>query len=367
MSLLFADSTQHYDTTRGRYKYDFGTPSRQANGGRRGSSCILINGTNFGVRRNIGNQTALFIGAAWFPTAANYFAPQNKPGAGALFANSITPGDMLFSFQYQGVTQCGLCLAPDGSLHVVRGAAFDLGANSLASELMASSDPNKVRFSQWSFIEFGVTPTTAIVRVNNVEVINEAVSTIQDGLPSTFTQFSILRPNTSAPNVAAKVHDIYLVNASGTRNNTFLGDLAVDYLKPDGSGFASDSVIIGTSPAATRWQSVDDATPDDDETAVEFAAEGDADSYSHEDLPYDEATVLAVQGVVYARRQDAGLGAFVHTTRVNATTAEGSITHYPAGGEYAYFTTPFDESADGAWTKALFDDSEFGVTREVFP
>jgi hypothetical protein len=89
---------------------------------------------------------------------------------------------------------------------------------------------------------------------------------------------------------------------------------------------------------------------------------GDADSYAHENLPYNDVTVYGVQGVIAARKSDAGLAAIQHTQRVNSTNDEGA-THYPAGGDFSYFLTPFDASADGAWTLEKLNGSEFGVKR----
>lgn len=367
MALLFCDSFDHYDITRGIYKYDRGTP-QVGSGGRRGSQCAGFAFNTAGLVRNLPAQTALVAGAAFYVTSSNYFSLGNKWGAAAIFNNSITSRSFLLGFGFQGITQCGLVLAPDGSLHVVRGAAFDLGSNSLASELVASSSATAVRFGQWTFIEMKVTPGSVVVRVNGVAVITASVSTIQNGMPSSYNQFYVHGGSSESADGGwtGKIDDLYLLNTSGAQNNDFLGDVRVDYCKPDGPGFYSQSSIIGTNPAATRWQSVDDQIPDDAVTGVELVAEGDRDLYTHENITYDEALVFGVQGVVYARRQDAGLSAFRHTQRLSTTDNENPKVHYPAGGDYAFYLSPFDTAADGTvWSREKFNDSQFGMKREA--
>lgn len=368
MSLIFCDSFDHYDTSRGIYKYDSGTPPVAAVG-RRGTQGLSITTNTSGLVRNIGAQTEVIVMQAFYLTYTDYQSVGNKHN-GFPFDNSATSRAFLLGLGYQGISQMGIAVASDGSLHVLRGAAIDLNANSLACQLVASSAAGVVRFNQWVHIAMKVTATSCVVRVNNVQVINYSGSTIQNGMPSSFTQFlthggSFGEYAAVGSGWAGRVDDLVILNTSGSTNNDFLGDVRVDYCKPDGPGNSSQSVIIGTNPAATRWQSVDDQTPDDAITGVEFAAEGEKDLYTHEDLPYPDAAVYGVQGVIYARKQDAGLSALKHIQRVNALDNEASLTHYPAGGDYAYYLTPFDTSADGNWTLTKFNDSEFGMKREA--
>lgn len=370
MALLFADSFDHYNAATSKLKWDF---VKRVGGlriesvGRRGT-----NGVNWsaeGVAKNIGSQTTVIAGAAFFPSATDYLPALNKHFV-TQGANLVTSNALLLGFGYQGLTQVGVALAQDGSLHVVRGCALELSAFSSASERVASSSAGVMNFTGWSYLEvkvvFGESPTVT-VKVNGVTVLSYSGPNTQDGLPDQATQFyigggSIGGSAGAGIGWSGMVDDVYLFNATGDTNNDFAGDLAVDFLRPDGDGVVSDSAIMGTSPAATRWQSVDDAVPDLNATYVQFADEDTADSYTHEDLPYTTATVLGVQGLITARKDDAGLVALRHTTRVNDTDFEGP-NRYPAGNDYDLFLTPFDESADGPWTLEKVQDSEFGVMR----
>ena len=358
MALIYCDSFDHYESADSIAKWDIGT-APIASVGRRATKGL--NWTqNARIARNIGSQTELIAGCAIFPESSGYTAFNN----GFLgLANRALSNHMVFAFGYQSIMQVGVAFTNDGALHVVRGAAFDLGANNQQTVRVASSAAGAFPLTGWQFLEMKVTPTSAIVRVNGQAVINYSGTTIQEGMPSEYTQFGLGGYTFGAlagTGWSGKVDDLYLFNTSGTTNNDFIGDVRCDYLKPDGAGAVSDSVIGGSSPAATRWESVADQTPDDDVTFVTLAAVDDEDSYTHEDLEFEVGTVYAVQGVAYARKSDSGIVGMRHTQRVNSLFDEGPI-RYPAGGEYAYFLTPFDESADGAWTVTKVNDSEFGL------
>lgn len=366
MSLIFCDSFDHYLAEDGVYKYDRLTRGTVpiASVGRRGTKGLAW--SKHGLSRNIGSQTAVVAGMAVRVTSTDYVSTLNKH-ISVSFTNLCTSSAFLMGLGYQGIAQMGIAVASDGSLHAIRGAALDLGANSLDSQLMASSSPGAMPFNQYAFLEMKVNTGAVVVRVNGVEVINETVSMVQEGMPSTFTQFYLGGGSFSGDTAGVlgwtgSIDDLYVLNTSGSTNNDFLGDVRVDYKKPNGVGNSSMSVIGGTTPAATRWQSVDDQEADGTATYVTFEADDDADSYQHEDILYDSAVVFAVQGVAAVRKDDSGLSAIRHTQRVNTLDAEGP-KRYPAGGEFAYQLTPFDESADGAWTLEKFNDSEFGVKR----
>lgn len=361
MSLIFCDSFDHYSAADGIYKYDQLMTGTVPIGsvGRRGTKGL--NWVRNGLTRNIGDQTGIVSGMAIKLLSTDYISTFNRHAI-YTFTNLCTKGAFLMGLAYQGIAQMGIAVAADGSMHVVRGAALELGANDLSSAVMASSAAGAMPFNQYAFVEMKVTPSSAIVRVNGVVVINyTGGSTIQNGMPSTFTQFNIGGGSNSA-GWTGHCDDLYVFNTGGTTNNDFIGDVRVDYKKPNGVGNSSMSVIGGTVPAATRWQSVDEQEADGTTTFVSLENDNDADSYQHEDILYDSATVYGVQGVAAVRKDDSGLAAIRHTQRVNTIDDEGA-KRYPAGGEFAYLLTQFDESADGAWDLTKFNDSEFGVKR----
>lgn len=375
MSLLFADSFDHYATADSPLKWDIGTANIAAVG-RRATNGLSVN-YSYGIARNIGAQTTIICGMAVFPFSSDLDTTNIKHN-GSPVSSTLTSRCYLFGLGYQGVAQIGIAFTNDGALHVIRGGAFDLGSGAGGVDILASSAANAIRMTGWSYVEAkfiasASTGGTVIVKVNGVTKITQTgVQTTRPsgGLPASYTQFLIGGATFGelvGAGWAGKVDDLYVFNGAGDTNNDFIGDVRVDYLRPDGAGAAADSVIQGTSPAPTRWQSVDDTLPDAEVTCVTLEAVADEDSHTHEDLPYTSATVFGVQGVIAARKSDAGLAAIVHTQRVNAATDEGDL-HYPAGGEFSFFLTPFDKAADNvAWDLTRINDSEFGVKRVAIP
>lgn len=373
MSLVYCDSFDHYQSAESYLKWDIGS-APVANVGRRGTQGL--NWNKGGIARNIGNQTTAIIGMAVFAASSDLDTISVKHN-GTPVANTLTSKCYLFGLGYQGVSQIGVAFTNDGALHIVRGGAFDLSSSEGGVNILASTAAGVLPLTGWAFVEGKFIAATggtgtAIVRVNGQVVLNQtAVQTTRPtgGLPALYTQLFIGGPSfggLEGAGWAGRIDDLYVFNAAGTTNNDFIGDVRVEYRKPNGAGNASDSTIQGSTPAPTRWQSVDDQLPDGEVTYVSLEAIDDADSYAHEDLPFDEADVYAVQHVAAARKSDAGLTAIKATQRVNSLDDQGP-ERYPAGGEFAYQLTPFDESADGAWTLAKFNDSEFGVQRVVVP
>jgi len=224
------------------------------------------------------------------------------------------------------------------------------------------------QFHQWNFLEFkGVLGDAGsfAVRLNGLELVNESdVRTVPAG--AGFTNPGYLTWLTV--NASQDIDDFYCLNQDGDTNNDFLGDLQVDLIKPSGAGLHSESSIVGTSPAATRWQS--NLTADSGVTAVQFDATDEKDSYEFEDLPYDAATVYGVLVTVQARKSDGGPARVTLTNDVNAETidaveGDSTLLQVSAGDVYALQHAALDESADGPWTLELVQDSEFGIRRET--
>ncbi|MES2524031.1 MAG: hypothetical protein V4617_15095 [Gemmatimonadota bacterium] len=371
MALLFADSFDHYTAAQSGRKWDSGGVPVTAGFGRRGTA-----GLNFGqstIFKNIPSRTRLIAGIAVRPSSSTFLALSlSSPGG---IANSQTSKGYVLGFGLQGVSQCGLMFTNDGALHMIRGAAFELSSGAGNIELIASSESGVFSLTGWQFLELDVTFSAAAgayeARVNGSTVLSgSGVRTINpSGLLTAYpyaTQFHLggPAPGLSGQGWSGRVDDLYLLDATGAKNNSFRGDVRVAYRRPIGAGAASESIIGGSAPAGTRYQSVDDVTPDDDATVVELAADGDRDLYEHEDLPETEATVFAVQGVLLATKADAGIATLTHQQAVNGSDDGGALLH-PAGGEYQYLLTPFDQSADGDWTLEKFNDSEFGMKREA--
>jgi hypothetical protein len=397
MSLLFADSFDHYRSVGGgRYAVDgkWSRPSTVALiPGQRGSLGLGLRDTGAAgggffpsiVRKNFLPQTELVIACACFIGSESNSRLDSNAAIGEMGGGGF--GFMVGTDDYLYIR---LGLTSDGGFIVSRSAypqnsRDDGGGSYVGSGLRVrlwESDPNVFAFGQWNTLEFKVSASYSTgafeVRLNGVSLVeetgvrtvpyNQAETIAADNLgtinPQSFTQVAIASLGNDSGSV---VDDFYVLNTQGTRNNDFLGRVQVDLLLPDGDGLREDSTIGGTSPAASRWEGA--RSPDQGVTYNEFAATDDSDSYTFDDLPYEEADVFAVQIVAQARRDDQGQARITLTNDVDGSDVDASPTLLTpsAGDTYAFVEAHLDESAAGEWTLDRVNDSEFGVRRSALP
>lgn len=376
MALILCDSFDHYDNATIGRKWDVASGVSVGNYGRRGTKGVQF--SQGALVRNIANETEVIAGIAVFPSHSTFSAlTMSSPGG---VANTQTSKGYLLAVGFQGIAQAGIMFTNDGAIHAVAGGAFDLSSGAGGVVLLGSTGGGVLKFTGWNYVQMrikiaGGSSGELEVYVGPTQVLNlTGIATINPfgAPPSHATQFFIGGGSfgaLSGQGWTGKIDDVILMNRTavdGSVMDNFLpGDVRVEYRKPNGAGASSDSELIGTSPAPTRWQSVDDTVPDDEVTGIALAADGDQDLYEHEDLPYDQADVFAVQGVMCASKDDAGLAVLSHVQRYDGDEV-AEAPHYPAGGDYRVLVSPMHSAANGdPWTLENFNDSQFGVKRGV--
>lgn len=158
---------------------------------------------------------------------------------------------------------------------------------------------------------------------------------------------------------ATDIDDLYIFDTSGTANNDFAGDVTVQCLFPDGDGA---DLQWTPSTGTTHYDLVDDPTPNDDADYVSDAAAGDRDTYTFGDLRAATGSVLAVQVLIYARKDDAGTRQIAPVVRIAATNYDGA-TLPNLGTTYTWSPAIYETSpaTSTSWTVAEVNAAEFGV------
>jgi hypothetical protein len=151
--------------------------------------------------------------------------------------------------------------------------------------------------------------------------------------------------------------DIYVADSTGSApNNTYLGDVRVETIYPNGAGAHTAWTPNG---AANNWDCVDETPPDDDTTYVSDATPNDIDSYACIDID-GGATVYAVQVNLYARKDDAVTRQIAPLIRQSSTDYVG--TTVTMASTYAFYSQLYDQDpTPAAWTAAHVNADEFGV------
>jgi hypothetical protein len=211
--------------------------------------------------------------------------------------------------------------------------------------------------SQWRYIEIRVkihaTAGEIQVRVEGTEVIN---LTNQNTTVGTVADFRKLRFWVN--NSTFLIDDLYVCDASGATNNTFLGPVTVYTLVPNGAGATTQFTPTG---AASNWDCVNEIGGPDTTTYVASSTTGHIDYYAVEDIP---GTVTAVHGVlVHARSMKTDNGARAEKIRckVGANITTGPSVQVSLN-TYANSSIVLNTQPDGsAWDETAAEAMEIGI------
>lgn len=261
----------------------------------------------------------------------------------------------ILTFFDAGNLQCGLFLRTDGKLQFFRGAT-SIGP---ASNVALDFDGGITYYDIEVKVTFGNTGSVEC-RVNGaVEITATSVDTTQT---SNNTADSFRLGNNGIDQgvtTTANIDHIIFYDSSGSAFNNFLGPVAVILHTVTADGANTGWAVTG---AASRFQAVDDATPNGDTDYVAAATVGTKVSFVISDLP---AGVTGVKGGfmwLNQKRDDS-------TTRGDKALVRISGTDYLGGTEiflnpnYIYQGQPFDVSpaTSAAFTTIEINNLEIGA------
>ncbi|MFP6411774.1 hypothetical protein [Pseudomonas aeruginosa] len=349
MALLFIDGFDHYDPQAldgfgepwlARGKAAYLSPQATRVQGRRPSSFALRlpEGSGGGYVKNLDStKTSLIIGASIrvVPYENTYTEPLllGVRDANAQVAHLVKIGE-------------------DGRLKLYR---WQYGYEQLITTSVTTAPARG-----WHYIELQVTQGTSngvlAVRINGVLAIQmTAQNTIQGG-GQLLTAFLGAIPGQSCP-LTLDVDDFYILDASGTINNTFLGDVRVDALKAQADGSLNQWTVTPSGTAA--WEAVSD---EDETTNITAPSAGLRQSFDVAPLPVMATpAVFGVQLTMLARKTDAGLGKLKGLVVSGAQTAVSPEVILQE--QQAWQCALFERNPNGnvQWTEAAFNAAEFGV------
>jgi hypothetical protein len=152
--------------------------------------------------------------------------------------------------------------------------------------------------------------------------------------------------------------DVYILDATGSFNTTFLGDCVVEVLYPSAAGASSQ----WTPHASTNVSQVQESIEDGDTSYVSTASVNNRDSYVMDDLGETPLSVYAVQVTAITRTDASEASRTVAcSVRTNGTYQDG-ITSVAQAGSYNFVRGVFDhDDASAAWTPTSVNAMEAGV------
>ncbi len=341
MALKFIDSFDHYQTAEILTKWTsigIVSPAIVAGAGRCNSQAV-----------ELGGIMALEKGIAFAATTG-------------IFGFAYRPVTNLFTG-----TSFAYFAAPTGSgQHLVFGLGSDGSILAVRSEagpvILGATPPDTIRLGNYYYIEIKATidPTVGVVeiRVNGAVVLSLVGQNTKSSLSTgALTGVGFL----SGGNSLFYFDDVYVVDdAGGAPWNTYLGDVRVEYLRPDGPGASQAWDLVG---AGTHWQAVDDqATPDNDVSYIDTATLGltDTETYLPTGLP--AGTIYGVQVNLYTRKTDSGIRSIAPVIRHAGVDYVG-LSQNPSFPSYVYLIQVYmtNPGTGVAWTIGDVNGMEVGA------
>jgi hypothetical protein len=350
MALLFADSVQHYTTVAQlltKWTSGTGNVTISSTSGRASGPAISFVG-------NLSNPSQMFRSLG---TNASTLVATTRMS----FVSFQGGPEFIMRFMDGGTTLVGIALDASGKMYAYNGSStalgdsggFALSTNTLVSISMKATIHN--------------TTGTVEVRVAGVPWITLTnKNTRGPGANNYANAFSIgySTANSFVNGRQMYACDVVVNDTTGSGLLAdFPGDVCVDYKAVDGAGALQNSTIAGTSPAATRWQGVDETTPNDDTDRNDLTAVGQEDTFTFGNVS-TAATVVGAQAVARMASDVAGTNTDRLMLRIAGTNYESTDLSVPSTS-YTYLLYPWSQSpaTSSAFTPTELNGAEVGVKK----
>jgi hypothetical protein len=164
---------------------------------------------------------------------------------------------------------------------------------------------------------------------------------------------------TGTNNNAYNLDDVYVLNSSGSVNNTFLGECRILTSLPTADSATNKAWTPDSGTA--HFSRVNEISPDDDTSYVYSATAGQLDTYTFASVSPTGA-VAGVATTLCARKDDVGSRTISAEYRGGGSNYTGSKSFSPTSS-YLMFQQIYEtDPATGlAWTAGGINAGEFGV------
>ncbi len=209
----------------------------------------------------------------------------------------------------------------------------------------------------WCYVEVSVTISDTVgevhVRLNggSTDEASFTGDTKNGGTATTIDRFGV--------NLVGRLSDVYILDTSGTFNNTFLGDVAVRNLVPSGNG-ASSQLTGSDGDKVDNYEWVDEM-PFNALGYAGSATPGDLDTYAITDLGAGITTVYGVQINSRMAKTEASLAQAKLALRSGGTVYYGTTRALSTSyvGYYQLYET--DPATSAQWTTGGVNAIEAGM------
>jgi len=284
----------------------------------------------------------------------------NEVYIGFAYYHTVLPGlsnYTLLSFTYNEQLALALVMSNTGQIYFRR----------FMTNLTPDSGANVLAVDTWYYIEVKVVKTQS-ASAGDLQIWVDGVQwvTIDVGQDSMYSALDISTDCITFTGYTVQTRlfdDLYVCDASGSVNNTFLGPIKVATLYPDGNG--NSNQFLGSDADSTdNYLHVDEEQSDSDTSYVESNTLNHIDQYTFEDMPSGAGQIHGVElNVVSSSNPNQGglPQEGTEVARVGGTDYLGDA--HIVSGDFFHHSTIWETNPDdaAAWEVADIDAAEFGV------
>lgn len=334
MALRWVDGFESYSSLINfiQYRYaSFTGPSATFVPGRAVGNALQFNGTSF-ITPNLGNQATYIVGFAF-----------KNVNLGV--ANVQMP---LLTIQDTTTTQVSMTFNPSTRLCSLYSGATLLGTGTFVMTVGA-----------WYYLELSATignAGSATSKVNTVTDVTFSGNTMQS-LNSYANTIGFRGPAAIGLGGSYQIDDIYINDATGAANNTFLGDMKVEPVVVIDTGNSTQwGVNVPGTPNYQAVQVLNDGLYISSNTATSL------DLYLTSSLNYITSNIAGVSANYWNRNTDSTVHSFASAIRQSAVNYFGTTTNVTNTAFNAYSQIwEQDPSTAAPWTVNGVGTAEFGI------
>lgn len=302
-------------------------------GARNGGSAVRFGWTSYGIK-SIPVSSAVIIGFSIYYTGT---------GAGSPVIVSLVDG---------ATVQMSLSINTSGQLELNRGASTIIATS---AETIAASTSAYIELKATVHNSAG----TYEVRLNGIPT-----TLIATGQDLTSTGNNTIEGVAIGPgglegggtggdaSYVSYYDDFYVCNTTGALNNTFLGDIRIEALRPDGDGTYTD---FTPSTGVSHFALVDETTPNGTDNNSNATA-GNKDSYTMTAVPaIANIAVLAVRAIAAVKKGTSGPRSVKLGVRSNVTNSMSAALGLSTSQFIVSQVFETDPNTSAAWTLAAVD------------
>jgi hypothetical protein len=300
----------------------------------------------------------------WSSFGGNYFAfnDTGRFGGTAIRTDSIHNAMYAFGSPLSGTIFLGIAIKP--ASNVSQTIIFSFGIARIRMEaggrlsLIQSNNNALIATSAsevwqgpgiWRYIELKMNTATG-----QAEVRSDEVTVVNGVLPVSASVSSIIiheQGNSST------VDDIYILDDTGSVNNTFLGDVRVQTLLPMADGTHAD---MTPSTGSSHFALVDEPAPNTTDF-VSSSIVGAMDTYQFQGLSPNTASVYGLEVANYSHKDATGPAGLANVVRVGSTDYVSGSVQLSASWAVSRNLMEQNPATGSVWAPSDVNSAEFGV------